>query len=143
MGTWGTAIFDDDQASDFLGDLMSLLYNSARVGIEALDDQSRYREAYNVPAAIACLRALATGIDSCIYSMQRSEVEEWRRKWLQWYDRECVDEWDADDFVAFRRNVDQQFEMLIERLHEWPTNEWQEIRKATTDSFRRHSFRLG
>jgi hypothetical protein len=127
MGIWGDGVFDNDDASDFLGDTVRGLCQQVRDDIAALGKRrgggSPVRPAV---AAIACLSAIAKAIDEAKFSMQKSEVESWRDRYFHGFDETVVPVWEKDDREGTRRYreaVLSEFQSLIARLEDW--DDWE------------------
>ena len=125
MGAWGSDIFQDDTALDFVGDLAHSLVQMLHDHLGA----SRFLEdriiGPDVSAALACLRALALGIDSTRTCLSRSEVDLWRDNYLKWFDKHGAIEWrTAEDAAEYRQNVEREFQQLMAVSIEQPKDEW-------------------
>ena len=127
MGTWGTGVFDDDDAQGFLGRTIDALAVAIKQDLAVLDERKK-RSTYagsRAIAGVACLGALTKSIDQAKYNLLRSQVESWRDSCLEWFDRDGASSWSSvEEAQQFRRNVVREFRLLINRLEEW--DDWVE-----------------
>jgi hypothetical protein len=134
VGTWGTQVFDSDHACDYLGDIVGPLIVAVRQGIGALSGWDNHYAVEKIVPSIACLRALAQAFSLNVQvHLQRSQVERWRDRYLEWFDETEASAWRTPEGAAeFRKNAETEFNLLIEQLTEWPADEWD-----LPDTFRR------
>lgn len=126
MGTWGTGNLDGDNASDFLEALIKQLSKAIREGMspESLgkyDFLMREGEAKVMPA----VDILITLVDYYQTPPQfgRKEVEEWRQKYLENYDREIDSYGPKEEYKTQRRIVILETFNRLEKL----VTEWDEL----------------
>jgi Domain of unknown function (DUF4259) len=124
MSAWGSKIFQDDTALDFLGDLSGALEQILHDHLGKSKFRIDREIGPDVVAALACLRALAVGIDSLRCNLSRSEVNLWRVNYLRWYDKHGAKGWVTSKHAAtYRRNVEREFEKLIAVSDEFSKDE--------------------
>jgi len=120
MGVWGFGIFDNDDASGFIEDMVCALSETIKSDLAALESERHPNLIRPTVAAVACLRALVKEIDTAKYSLQRNEAESWRDMYLEWFDRVVAPAWEPKEegTIEYRRNVKREFTLLIKRLEE-------------------------
>lgn len=126
MGAWGTGNFENDDAADYLGDLMDELTERIK---ECLADPERHSlgeegEAL-IPSTAQILSVLAANFNTA--PPQPDVVVRWRETYLAIFDKEISDLGARDGYPEARRAV---IEQTFLRLEQQAQEYWQEVEEA-------------
>ncbi len=118
MGAWGTGIFENDSALDFLGDIERSMIDRIRVDLDTLDNGYLDRV---TPATISILLAMAHHIPPTRLHLDPAELKEFRQRYLQWFDANAH-EYGGEDAVLneMRAKAASEFDALIALCSERP-----------------------
>src|SRR5262245_3974047 len=123
MGVWAHGVFDNDEASDFIGTLIHGLEAVVDDGLElgASRRRKKFRAALvkgdvltlhgPVIPAVAAIRALLAGIDGAGVCVGKEKVRRWRRAYFEWYEREFVPA--NGPSKVYRKNIEKEFDRLL------------------------------
>lgn len=112
MGTWGTEVFDNDTALDYLGNVVQRIIDDIREDLATLDNGDLARV---TPAAASLLVGIALQLPDARFSLSKQLMNSFRSTYLQWFDANMhATGADAQVLCAYRDSVDRVFIHLTE-----------------------------
>lgn len=115
MGTWGTEVFENDTALDYLGDTVLRVIDDIRTDLATLDNGDLARV---TPAAASVLVGIALHIPNARCCLTKQQMSAFRDTYLQWFDTNMHESGaDADVLSAMRDSIEKVFIQLIELAH--------------------------
>jgi len=114
VGSWGSGIFDSDQACDFLGNLVHELADKIDEDLKSAQKPRDYYLHRDAAPAIAILNALVSKIPSARFCLDKKRVRQWRKDYFAWYDEKYVPANGPDE--EYRGNIERQLRNLLRNL---------------------------
>jgi hypothetical protein len=110
MSIWGTGNLENDNAADFMGEIIHQMYtivksNLTQEKVDAGGFLERVGEAQVIPAIVTFM-ALHKQLNIGVAEFEDEDIEDWKKLYLHAYDKEIYSLFHPEDaFVKERREV--------------------------------------
>ncbi len=112
MGSWGLEPFENDTAGDFVGDVMDFVSDTIDKDLNL--PKKKQAEMIERPAlaAVSILAVLAESIEPATYCVSKNQIEQWQKKYFEWFDEVLPNSLSAEQLSKWRRIAQREFERL-------------------------------